>query len=242
MQLKYCQNLDFEAGPINKFKTLIIKTSSFDFKIDWVSLYKTQLKYCQKLDFEAGPINKFKTLILYGARRFIALTERRILRKKTRRNCNLARMDLNVLTWKLLGLQLFRVFSILSKLETREITGVLAVTHGICTQTIVLEQMAQCGNSSKIDELHKNTNYVRNKFCLGSAVWAFFWSHSLNWRALAFDNAKARFEWKEEGPHKLPGTSILSTSIPSSWPLSSKSQAGTGGTACCKTIRLQSAS
>ena len=41
--------------------------------------------------------------------------------------------------------------------------------------------------------------------------------------------------WKEEGVHKLPGTSILSTSILSSWPLSSNSQAGTGGTACYST-------
>jgi len=34
MQLKYCQILDFEAGPINKIKALIIKTSLFDFKIN----------------------------------------------------------------------------------------------------------------------------------------------------------------------------------------------------------------
>jgi len=34
MQLKYCQKLDFEANPINKFQTLIIKTSLFDFKIN----------------------------------------------------------------------------------------------------------------------------------------------------------------------------------------------------------------
>ena len=34
MRLKYCQKLDFEADPINKIKTLKIKTSFFDFKIN----------------------------------------------------------------------------------------------------------------------------------------------------------------------------------------------------------------
>ena len=61
-QLKYCQKLDFEADPINKFKPLIKKlfvsiSKSINFP------YITQLKYCQKLDFEADPINKFKPLI-----------------------------------------------------------------------------------------------------------------------------------------------------------------------------------
>ena len=52
--------MDFEAEPINKIKTLIIKTSLFDFNISEISLYKliTQLKYCEKLDFEADPVNK----------------------------------------------------------------------------------------------------------------------------------------------------------------------------------------
>ena len=34
MQLEYCPKLDFEADPINEIKTLIIKTSLFDFKIN----------------------------------------------------------------------------------------------------------------------------------------------------------------------------------------------------------------
>ena len=33
-QLKYCQKLDFEADPINKFKPLIKKAICFDFKIN----------------------------------------------------------------------------------------------------------------------------------------------------------------------------------------------------------------
>ena len=34
-KLKYCQQLDFEADPINKFKPLIKKTNiCFDFKIN----------------------------------------------------------------------------------------------------------------------------------------------------------------------------------------------------------------
>ena len=32
-QLKYCNKLDFEADPINKFETLMIKTIFSDFKI-----------------------------------------------------------------------------------------------------------------------------------------------------------------------------------------------------------------
>ena len=66
-ELKYCQKLDFEADPINEIKTLIIKTSLFDFKINSKSMkfpYITELKYCQTLDFEADPINKIKTLII----------------------------------------------------------------------------------------------------------------------------------------------------------------------------------
>ena len=34
MQLEYCQKLDFEADPIDKIKTLIIKTIFSDFKIN----------------------------------------------------------------------------------------------------------------------------------------------------------------------------------------------------------------
>ena len=61
LQLKYCQKLDFEADPINKFKTLIIKaffpiSTSFQFPCI------TQLKYCQKLNFEADPINNNKNI------------------------------------------------------------------------------------------------------------------------------------------------------------------------------------
>jgi len=33
MQLKYCQKLDFEAGPINEFQSLIIETIFSEFKI-----------------------------------------------------------------------------------------------------------------------------------------------------------------------------------------------------------------
>ena len=53
--------MDFEAAPINKIKTLIIKTSLFDFKINQISLYNA-IKICQKLDFEADPINGIKNL------------------------------------------------------------------------------------------------------------------------------------------------------------------------------------
>ena len=58
-QSKYCQELDFEADPINEFKPLIKKKISNSIKFPYI----TQLKYCQKLDFEADPINNFKTLI-----------------------------------------------------------------------------------------------------------------------------------------------------------------------------------
>ena len=58
---KYCQKLDFEADPNNKFKPLIKKTSFFDSKSIKFP-FITQLDYCQKLDFEADP-NKFKPLI-----------------------------------------------------------------------------------------------------------------------------------------------------------------------------------
>ena len=34
MQLKYCQQLDFEADPTNKSKPLIKKTVFLDFKIN----------------------------------------------------------------------------------------------------------------------------------------------------------------------------------------------------------------
>ena len=34
MRLKYCQKMDFEADPIDKFKTLIIKAIFSDFKIN----------------------------------------------------------------------------------------------------------------------------------------------------------------------------------------------------------------
>ena len=62
-QLKYCNKLDFEADPINKFETLMIKTI-FPISKSSKLLFITQLTYCQKLDFEADPINKFKTLII----------------------------------------------------------------------------------------------------------------------------------------------------------------------------------
>ena len=61
--LKYCQKLDFEAGPVNKSKPLIIKTNLFDFKTNEFSLFIAMKIYCQKLDFEADPINKFKALL-----------------------------------------------------------------------------------------------------------------------------------------------------------------------------------
>ena len=51
-RFQYCQKLDIEAGPNNKFKTLIWKKN--DFKINEISFYNA-FKYCQKLDFEAGP-------------------------------------------------------------------------------------------------------------------------------------------------------------------------------------------
>ena len=38
-QLKYCQKLDFEADPIHKIKTSIIKTIFSDLKIKEISLY-----------------------------------------------------------------------------------------------------------------------------------------------------------------------------------------------------------
>ena len=60
MQLKYCKTLDFEADSINKFKILIIKTSLFDFKINYISFYNA-IKILPKLGFEADPINKIKT-------------------------------------------------------------------------------------------------------------------------------------------------------------------------------------
>ena len=63
MQLKYCQKLDFEADPINKFKTLIIKNSClFDFKIRSISL-KNIIKTLPKIGFRSGPNNKLKALI-----------------------------------------------------------------------------------------------------------------------------------------------------------------------------------
>ena len=63
-QLKYCQKLDFEADPFNRFKTLIIKKIVFfDVKINIQFPVLTRFQYCQKLDIEAGPNNKFKTLI-----------------------------------------------------------------------------------------------------------------------------------------------------------------------------------
>ena len=64
-QLIYCQTLDFEVGPINKFKfkALIIKTI-FPISTSINFPYITQLKYCQTLDFEADPINKFNILII----------------------------------------------------------------------------------------------------------------------------------------------------------------------------------
>ena len=54
--------MDFEADPINKFKTLI-KQLFFSISKPIKFPFITQLKYCQKIDFEADPINKFKTLI-----------------------------------------------------------------------------------------------------------------------------------------------------------------------------------
>ena len=62
MQLKYCQKLDFEAGPINKTKALIIKTSFFDFKINQISLYNA-IKILPKIGFETGPSDKLKALM-----------------------------------------------------------------------------------------------------------------------------------------------------------------------------------
>jgi hypothetical protein len=57
--------LDFEADPINKIKTLIIKTYKNSFvRFQNKFLYITRLKDCQKLDFEAGPINRIKPLIM----------------------------------------------------------------------------------------------------------------------------------------------------------------------------------
>ena len=62
-QLKYCQKVYFEADPINKFETLIIKTIfpiSKSIKFPFIP----QLNYCQKFDCEADPINEFKTLTI----------------------------------------------------------------------------------------------------------------------------------------------------------------------------------
>ena len=56
--------MDFEADPVNKSKTLIIKTIFFRISKSIKFPYITQLKYCQKVDFEGDPINKFQTLII----------------------------------------------------------------------------------------------------------------------------------------------------------------------------------
>ena len=54
MQLRYCQKLDFEADPINKFKILIIKTVFSNFNINEISLY-TAIKMLPKIGFWSGP-------------------------------------------------------------------------------------------------------------------------------------------------------------------------------------------
>ena len=56
--------MNFDADPINKFKTLIIKNVFFWFQNQLYKFpYVTQLKYCQTLAFEAGPNNKLEALI-----------------------------------------------------------------------------------------------------------------------------------------------------------------------------------
>ena len=55
-QVKYCQKLAFEADLINKMNTLIIETSVFDLKINYILLFfYSASKILPKIGFRSGP-------------------------------------------------------------------------------------------------------------------------------------------------------------------------------------------